>query len=267
MKKTDIERILKQGSVKQKIKLYMTDCAYFNIKGQQSIDFELFEKQQILKSKDELLTDKERDMLLSSIKEAKDIEYYNNLRIYNTAFLTFKDKFSIDLMRLQAVFYLISISNGEEIKRGESKELVNDILDLIPDKKNREKALNKAIELTKGDGGIEYQKKGYPKYLDINRSIFWNEIKHPTEIAIATAKSCKEYLIMFKTVLNNNLPLKPYKDWIEIQEKKLNTLITAINQITILEDTPTDFPKIELYQEIKAEVTDEDIEDFKNAGI
>ena len=31
MKRTDIERIIKQGSVRQKIKLYMTDIALVNV--------------------------------------------------------------------------------------------------------------------------------------------------------------------------------------------------------------------------------------------
>lgn len=34
MKQTDIERIIKQGSPKQKIKLYFTDIAHFNTIGQ-----------------------------------------------------------------------------------------------------------------------------------------------------------------------------------------------------------------------------------------
>jgi hypothetical protein len=271
MKKTDIERILKQGSIKQKIKLYMTDIAYYHIIGEKSIGFELYSIPKIFKVRDELLTDKEREILINSIKndikEPKDIEYYNNLKDNNNAFLIFKDKFSIDLMKLHNLFYLISISNGKDIKRLQNKELVNEILDLIPDKKIREKALNKAIEVTKGEGGIKLIVKGYRNYLEIDRSMFWDEIKRPTEKAILIAKGCKEYLITFKEFLANDLPLKPYKDWLEIQEKKLIRLITAIHQITILESTPTDFPKIELYDEIKAEVTDEDIEDFKNAGI
>lgn len=265
MKRTDIERILKQGSVRQKTKLYMTDIALVNVDWN-NLDYEIKGKELNIKGT-KLLSDKERDLLWSSIKDPKDVKYYNELRTYNRAFLIFKDRFSIDLMKLQAIFYLICVSNSEEIKRAESKDLVNEILYLIPDKKTREKALNKAIELTKGDGGREYQEKGYPKYLELDRSMWWTEIRRPTEIAIATAKECKEYIVMFKTILANNLPLKPYRDWVEAQEKHLKTLITAIHETTILEDTPTDFPKIELYQEIVAEVTDEDTEDFKNAGI
>lgn len=265
MKRTDIERIIKQGSVKQKIKLYMTDIALLNVDWN-NLDYEIKGKELNIKGT-KLLSDKERELLWSSIKDPKDVKYYNDLRTWNGAFLMFKDRFSIDLMRLRALFYLISVSNSEEIKRAESRDLVNEILDLIPDKKTRDKALKKAIELTKGDGGREYQEKGYPKYLGIDRSLYWREIEKPTETSIATAKSCKEYIVMFKHILANSLPLKPYKDWVEAQEKHLKTVISAIHDTTILEDTPTDFPKIELYQDIVAEVTEEDIEDFKNSGI
>lgn len=265
MKRTDIERIIKGGSVRQKIKLYMTDIALVNVDWN-NLDYEIKGKELNIKGT-KLLSEKERELLWSSIKDPKDIKYYNDLRTWNGAFLMFKEKFSIDLMKLQALFYLISVSNGEEIERSKCRDVVNEILDLIPDKKTREKALNKAIELTKGDGGREYQEKGYPKYLDIDRSLWWTEIRRPTEIAIATAKSCKEYIIMFKTVLTNNLPLKPYKDWVEVKEKHLKSLITAIYETTILEDTPPDFPKIELYEEIEAQITEEDVEDFKSSGL
>ena len=265
MKRTDIERILKQGSVRQKIKLYMTDIALLNVDFN-NLDYEIKGEDFNIKGS-KLLSKKEHELLWSSIKEPKDVEYYNELRTWNGAFLMFKERLSIDLMRLEAFYFLISGFNTEEIKRAEGRDLVNEILDLIPDKKTREKVLNKAIELTKGDGGREYQEKGHPKYLDIDRSIWWTEVKRPTEIAIEAAKSCKLYIVMFKKILTNSLPLKPYKDWVGAQEKHLNKLITAIHEITILEDTPTDFPKIELYQEIIVEVTDEDIQDFKNAGI
>lgn len=269
MKRTDIERILKQGSVKQKIKLYMTDIALLNI-DPNNLDYEITGEEgnrDINIKGTNLLSAKERELLWSSIKEPKDVKYYNEMRTWNQAFSMFKEKFSIELMRLQAIFYLISVSNGEETERSKCIDVVNEILDLIPDKKTRDKALHKAVELTKGDGGREYQEKGYPKYLDIDRSLWWTEIRRPTEIAIATAKSCKEYLVMFKTILANNLPLKPYKDWVKAQEKHLKTLITGIYETTILEDTPPDFPKIELYEEIEATITDEDVEDFKNAGL
>jgi hypothetical protein len=271
MKRTDIERIIKQGSVRQKIKLYMTDIALVNVDFE-NLDYEISGKEINIKGS-KLLSNKESELLLNSIKDPKDIKYYNELRNWNAAFLLFKDKLSIELMKLQALFYHICIYNAEETIRGSGRDLVNEILDLIPDKKLREKVLNKAVELTKEDGGLSstegeiYQEKGSPKYLDISRSGFWRDIKRPTEVAIATAKGCKEYISLFRAVLNNNLPLKPYKDWVDKQEEKLKKLIEVIYKTTILEDTPPDFPIIEHYENIEAIITDEDIEDFKSSGI
>ena len=91
MKRTDIERILKQGSVKQKIKLYMTDIALGNIDwGHFNIEFD--NKELNIKGT-KLLTNKESDLLWSSIKDPKDIKYYEDLRLWNKAFLMFKDNF------------------------------------------------------------------------------------------------------------------------------------------------------------------------------
>ena len=38
-------------------------------------------------------------------------------------------------------------------------------------------------------------------------------------------------------------------------------------RLLFLEDTPPDFPKIELYEEIEAQITEEDVEDFKSSGL
>ena len=272
MKRTDIERIIKQGSVRQKIKLYMTDIALVNVDFE-NFDYEITGKELNIKGS-KLLSNKESELLWSSIKDPKDVKYYNELRTWNSSFLMFKDKFSVSLMRLRALFYHISIYNAEETIRFSGRDLVNEILDLIPDKKLREKVLNKAVELTKEDGGLSsteggkiYQEKGYPKYLDISRSGYWRDLKRPTEMAIATAKECKLFLVMFKTILANNLPLKPYKDWVDEQEKSLIKTIEAIYVSTVLEDTPPDFPIIERYEKIEAVITDEDLEDFKSSGL
>ena len=266
MKTRDIGLILKQGSVKQKIKLYMTDIALSNVHISH-LNAELKEGNLIVKGT-KLLSNTEKNLLWSSIKTPKDIKYYNELRLYNAAFLHFKDKFSIDLMKVQALYYLISRINETGIKREQTQELVNDILDLIPDKQTREKVFKKALEHTKDYGGREYQKEtGFSNYLEVDSFIFWDEVKHSVELAIANAKGCKEYILMFKNILDNKLPLKPYKEWLQAQEKHLAQLIELIHTLTTCEDAPPDFPKIELYQEIKVEITEEDIEDFKNAGI
>lgn len=243
----------------------MTDIALVNVDWN-NLDYEIRGEELNIKGTS-LLSDKERELLWNSIKDPKDVKYYNELRIWNQAFLMFKDKFSIDLMKLKAVFGVIGMINIEIIERDKCKDLVNDILDLIPDKKTREKVLNKAIRLTKEDGYVEYQEKGYPKYLDITTSTYWDEMKRYTEKSTILAKSCKLYILMFKTVLYKNLPLKPYIDWVEEQEKEVKKTITLIYNAPILDDCPPDFPKIERYEEIEAPITEEDIEDFKSSGL
>jgi hypothetical protein len=263
MKRKDIERILKEGSVKQKIKLYMTDIAlsnldFFNIKT------ELI-RGELIPTGTKLLSNKERELLWSSIKTPKDVKYYKDLVAWNQSFILFKDKLTIDLHTLLWMESIIVKDFQRSVERSQTKDLVNEMLDLMPDNKTRDKALKKALSLT--EGGIEYQEKGYPKYLDTEKAIYWTEIKIPTEIAIKTAESCKEYIEMFKTILAQKLPLKPYRDWVKNQEKELKRLTTSIYSLTTTEDCPTDFPKMKTYEEIEAHITDEDVEDFKNSGI
>jgi hypothetical protein len=85
MKRTDIERILKQGSVRQKIKLYMTDIALVNVDWN-NLNYEIKGKELNIKGT-KLLSEKERELLWSSIKDPKDVKYYNDLRTWNGAFL------------------------------------------------------------------------------------------------------------------------------------------------------------------------------------
>ena len=56
MRKTDIERIIKQGSTRQKIKLYFTDVAYFNTKGIAQAELKGTVENLRLELKDEILT-------------------------------------------------------------------------------------------------------------------------------------------------------------------------------------------------------------------
>jgi len=264
MKRTDIEKILKQGSVRQKIKLYLTDIALANV-CENCLDIDLDGKEPKIKGTT-LLRAEERDLLWRSIKLPKDVEYYEKLCKVNEAFLFFKERFNFELMRLKALFFMISTTQGETREREKAQDLVNELLDLYPDKLSRDKALKSAIAVYEGDGGMEYQEKSFPKYLYIDRSLFWMEIRKKTEMAIDSAECCKEYIVIFKRILEEELPLKPYKDWVREREKALINTIQAIRKATVLEDMPQDFPKIKLYQEIEIELTDEDKENFLKAG-
>ena len=263
MKKTEIEQILKQGSVKQKIKLYLTEMALFNV---EINTFTLEVKKEGLSIKSPILTEKERDLLWSSIKEPKDIEYYEKLRTLNKVFLYFKDKLSIENMRLRAYFFFLLSFVSNQVAREDNAEVINDLLNLYPDKKSREVAYKLALEKTKVWGGQTYQEKGYPKYIEIEERHYLNFISPHIEEVNKTAKGAKELIGMFKHILSKELPLQPYKDWVKKEEDiTIDTINQIYNIFTGGESGEPGSLKILKYDEIETEITQEDIEDFKNS--
>lgn len=264
MKQTEIDKVIRSGSVRQKIKLYFTDIALSNL-DDNHLDYEINGKEFNIKGT-KLLTSKQRDILYNSVKEPKDIEYYGELRRWNQAFLIFKEKFSLDLMKMRALCFAIKAEyESKVVERDEYTELVNELLDLYPDKASREKALKKALALTKDKGAKIYQEKGYAKYLDYEEALYWDAIKSTTQTAIYTAKSCKDYIEMFELVLSLHLPLKPYRDWVAEQKKQLKLVISIIGDLTV-DGAPKGFPMIFPYEEIPVNINPEDVEDFYYSG-
>jgi hypothetical protein len=266
MKKTDIERILKQGSVRQKIKLYMTDTALFNV---ELNTFSIEAKEEGgLRLKSPLLTDKEKDLLWSSIKEPKDIEYYENMRKLNQVFIMFKDKLSIANSNLLAIYMVIETAHTEYSTNQVNSEIINDLLELYPDKKTRAEAYKIALEKTKGWGGKKYRKKGYPTYIEVDENFYFNTVGKYISTANKVAKDAKDYIVMFKRILAKDLPLQPYKDWVKKQEERLIDTLRSGYEITSgMDGYPTNNPKLLQYEEIGVNITQEDIDDFKNSGL
>jgi hypothetical protein len=249
MKKTDIERILKQGSVRQKIKLYMTDSALFNVE-LHTFNIEAKEDEG-LSIKSPLLTDTERDFLWRSIKEPKDIKYYEKLRTLNSVFLYFKDKLSIENIKLGAAMFFLHSYVSEYTANAKNAEVINDLLELYPDKKSKEAAHKLALEKTKDWRGKVYQEINFPKYI---------------EIAVnKNAKIAKEYITMFKLILSKELPIQPYKDWVKKEE---DITIDTLNKIyDITSGGKSGGSGILKYNEIEVEITQEDVEDFKSSKL
>ena len=266
MRRNDIQRVLKSGSVRQKIKLYLTDIALLQV-DLNNLDYDTKGGGLNIKGTT-LLSSKERDLLWESIKEPKDIRYYNDLLKWNKSFLFWKDKLSLNIAKLQSCHHLIYIEYKEDIERHKGRDLVNDLLDLYPDEKSRKAALKHALKETKRDGGKVYQEEGYPQYLDFEPSMRWDEIKRYTEMARQYSTYCKSLIDMNKIILSKKLPLQPYRDWNKAQEKRLKKTIEAIRDLTLLDEMPKDLPRMESYEEIGGgEFTAEDIEDFKTAGL
>ena len=270
MRNKTIERVIRDGSVKQKIKLYMTDIALCNITDFEHLNYNIPEGGGINITGTKLLSNKERDLLWGSIKDPKDIEYYEGLRTWNKAFLLFKDRLIIINTKILASRIYIYGQLQEYNAHSLNEEVINDLLQLYPDKKSREKAFNKALELTKDWGGIKYQEEGYPPYITIDENGYFKSMGKAVSSLNKLSKDAKLYIDTFKRILSKLLPLQPYKDWVMDEEKKLKNTLQEIYNTIAPEDigySATSNPKVKLYDEIEVQATPEDIEDFKNAGL
>lgn len=215
MTKKDIAGIIKQGTVKQQIKLYMTDTAIFNLSYSRD---------------NALLTDKERDLIWNNIKTDKDIKYYEELRTWNKIFVIYKPHVDNFFSRLRANFNVLQSTIIKIMTIGDFIEMINPTLYSIKDLKLRAEILNTLIDNSKNVGGIK-DKEGE----GIEDTWFNVDYKEEREMIEDFAKrinsdvqNCKNTLSLLSTLVNKQLPLKPYKDWVKKEEKKVKDLIKAI---------------------------------------
>jgi len=272
MKKTDIEKILKQGSIKQKIKLYYTDIAYFNTKG--IITAELKGSGTVnarMHRPDKILTDKERDLILNSIKEPKDIKYYNDLALTNKAFLMFKP-----LVTLQCKYNLYLTSEFKKIvaitliHKG-YEDSINEILEEINNKKTRDKVFIKALDsLQKFDATVNKGKDNIPT-IEIKQGQINDDFIKLIATINTSIRESKEYIETISFFVKKSLPLQPYKQFlkdaeneikknIDICKKISDTLIKSLKYKDLKED-------IINWEDVEVIVSNEDINDIKNAGL
>lgn len=286
MKKTDIERIIKQGSTRQKIKLYFTDVAYFNTMGQYTANIAGGD----LITKEEILTDKERHLIFSSIKEAKDWKYYTELRNNNKAFLMFKPSVSTYSQYFDYLTAKISEYAKVNLLHKIYEDAINDILEVVEDKKLREKlvetALNSLNSLNMFDA-IRYQEEGFLPFIEIQEANINGNVWLLIEVLNKKIKEAKEYIEGIRTFLNKFLPLQPYKQFLKENEDKIQANIQKCRELVedfilgktietpldkAIEVTPgSELPDERFYilrwEDVEVEVTDEDIEDIKRAGL
>lgn len=286
MKQTDIERIIKQGSVKQKIKLYFTDVAYFNITGINNSNIEGSH----LKTKDQVLTDKERDLIFNSVKDPKDIKYWGELRTWNRAFLMFKPTISNHRYNFKYLTAQLSKYVVINLLHKNYEEAINDILDVVEDKKLREIMVKKALESLEVVKAKRYQEKGFLPFIEIRETNTETNTRELVELINEKIKEAKEFIEAIKQFLNKQLPLQPYKQFVKEEEEMIKAELKECRELIesffllpegLQPDQDKDFIeiaeklnlpdilryKIDLWEDIEVEITEEDIEDIKNAGI
>ena len=287
MRKTDIERIIKQGSTRQKIKLYFTDVAYFNTKGMAQVELKGSGDSLKIEIKDRILTDKERDLIFNSIKEPKDIRYWEELRTWNKAFLMFKPTISTYTKNFDYLTAQLSKYTVENLLHKGYENAINDILEVVEDKKLREKMVETALNSLNMFDAIRYQEEGFLPFIEIPEANINGKVWLLIELLNEKIKEAKEYIKGIESFLNKFLPLQPYKQFLREEEDKIKANIQECRELveaftlgkTI--ETPLDkaievTPGSELpderfnilrWEDVEVEVMDEDIEDIKRAGI
>ena len=287
MRKTDIERIIKQGSTRQKIKLYFTDVAYFNTKGMAQAELKGSGDNLRLDLKDKILTDKERDLIFNSIKEPKDIKYWEELRTWNRAFLMFKPTITTYTKNFDYLTAQLSKYATERLLHKGYENGINDILEVVEDEKLRETLVETALKSLNMFDAIRYQEEGFLPFIEIPEANIDGKVLLVIEILNEKIKEAKEYIEAIRIFLNKNLPLQPYKEFLKEAEDKIKGEVEEcrgfIEAFTVGRtiETPLDkaievTPGLELpderfnilrWEDVEVEVEDEDIEDIKRAGL
>ena len=287
MRKTDIERIIKQGSTRQKIKLYFTDVAYFNTKGMAQAELKGSGDNLRLDLKDKILTDKERDLIFNSIKEPKDIKYWEELRLWNKAFLMFKPTITTYTKNFEYLTAQLSKYTTVRLLHKIYEDGINDILEVVEDEKLRETLVETALKSLNMFDAIRYQEEGFLPFIEIPEANIDGKVLLVIEILNEKIKEAKEYIEAIRIFLNKNLPLQPYKEFLKEAEDKIKgeveecrgfieaftlgrTIETPLDkaiEVTPGSELPDEIFNILRWEDVEVEVEDEDIEDIKRAGL
>ena len=200
------EKILKEGTMREKIKLYFTHIAEKNISGE------------------DLLTEAEIDAIYFNIEAPQDVHYYSGLRRYNKTFLILTTRLQAlknKLLKNIAEVYL-EISKIELIVAQENS--FNTISELLlknepaekidKTKKSLEKIREKLIKDSSELLGEQKKKEIQDIISKINDNILSNK----------KAVGQMKYLL-------KKLPLSPYKQYIKGEEKQINENIVNAKRL------------------------------------
>ena len=252
MTKAKVEQILKTGTTRQKIKLYMEDVALFNT---------LF-----IDTREPALTPTQRKQIEDLLLFSTERPYYEKLRRWNKGIMFYKTVLTLELSKLyQTYLHLDSKAVASTTARYQLQG-INALLDLYPNKKTRDKALSLAYKSSIARTVERYQENG-KTYLRPTKERYKDEIEGWLKEADDKAWLVKSYINLLHYLTDRKrLPLKAYKDLIKHQEKELISLYEKCYHCAIIIDRNRGVKKaraIPPYDKIEAEVTKEDLEELE----
>ncbi len=252
MNKSKVEQILKTGTTRQKIKLFMEDVALFNTF--------------FIDTREPALTTEQRKEIADLFLFSTEKPYYEKLRKWNKGMMFFKTVLTLELSKLYQVSIRLESKAVASTKERYRLQGINTLLDLYPDKKTRAKALSVASKTSMAGSTERYQENG-KTYLRATKELYKDEIEGWLKQADDKAWLVKSYINLLKYMTDRKrLPLKAYKDLIKHQEKELISLYEKCYHSAIIIDRNRGITKaraIPPYDKIEAEVTKEDLEELE----
>ena len=244
MTRDEAKQIFETGTLRDQIKLYFNDLAYFNIKG---LDKLMSSPAGDIKRVDYLLNDEERQYIWNSITSRADINHYEKLRQANALFVSMRaeliiHKYEVLLTRAKlnysALYYFI-FEKYLTLHNYDKYEVTEEILELFNRFSNPDK------------GGIKTNLKNF-ETLVLNDDIE-SQIAHFND----KAETTKLYITGLKLFCKKRLNIKVYNDYLKAEEAILKTAIKETRAILATIDRENDIAK---FEDIDGELHPEDKE-------
>lgn len=239
MTPAQIEKIINEGTAKERTLLYMTSVAHF-----------------VTASDEEelLLSDEQMEAILKTLNTNKEIEYYNNLRALNKVFILFRERYTSSknqLLRVQEALYGLSLV--KKVQAG-FMYAINDILQEIPDKETKERALSKGVaSLNKLGISSKADKSGKDLKFTLTLLNDTTAIDEQVTRFNACIIDCKQYIEALKLVAKK-LPVKPYQKYLKLEDRLLKDIVGDWEKIK----------GIQPYSEVVITFTKEDVTEIFN---
>lgn len=230
MDRKTIDKTLQSGTVKDKIILFFNDLAI------QNVGYDINENLVAL-------TDEEKAQITREIKEPKDKKYYNSLVLYSKSYLILSPHIALCLSNMNNIETEIRLKILTYDFLKVTEEIKKNVLNNILNKKDKNK-VKKEIEFI------------------INKSskdIVKESLKGHINIFYKWAEEQKKFITGFDIFTKKYLPLPILKSQIKNQTNQTKEIIKKIKDLLPDEN-------IKNWEDIEVEITEEDIEDIKNAG-
>ena len=252
MNKSKADKILKTGTSRQKIKLFMEDVALFNTF--------------FIETREPALTPEQRKEIEDLFLFSTEKPYYEKLRRWNKGMLFYKPIVALHLAILYQVSIRLESKAVASTKERYGLQGINTLLDLYPDEKTRDKALSIAYKSSMAKSVERYQENG-KTYLRATKELYKDEIEGWLKQAQNQTWLVKSYLSLLKYMTDRKrLPAKAYRDLIKHQETELISLYEKCYHSAIIIDRNRGIKKaraIPPYEKIEAEVTQEDLDELE----